>query len=126
MTPNITKNKHQQSHLAAPHTVEDTIFSGENEDTQMNEAPNENVSESITPSDSPNVKQASCRQSNQFALHHSGHCLQLWLITIFGNCGCVTVVSFLGVPSPLIFSVCDIDRYKATINTIQCLWCICS
>jgi hypothetical protein len=27
-------------------------------------------------------------------------CVQLRLITILGNCGCVAVASFLGVPSP--------------------------
>jgi hypothetical protein len=37
----------------------------------------------------------------QFALLHLVTCVQLWLITILGNCGCVTVASFLGVPSPL-------------------------
>jgi hypothetical protein len=43
MTPHITKNRHQESNLAAPHAEEDTAFSGENEgDTQANEAPNEN------------------------------------------------------------------------------------
>jgi hypothetical protein len=32
---------------------------------------------------------------------HSVTCGQLRLITILGNCGCVAVASFLGVPSPL-------------------------
>jgi hypothetical protein len=52
--------------LAAPHTEEDTAFSGENEEeTQMNEALNETMHESITPSESPTiVQQASCHQSN--------------------------------------------------------------
>jgi hypothetical protein len=36
----------------------------------------------------------------QFALLHSVTCVQLRLITILGNCGCVTVASFLGVPTP--------------------------
>jgi hypothetical protein len=36
----------------------------------------------------------------QFALLHSVTCVQLGLITILGNCGCVAVASFLGVPSP--------------------------
>jgi hypothetical protein len=41
--------------LAAPHTEEDRALSEENEeDTQMNEAPNKNVPECITPSESPN------------------------------------------------------------------------
>jgi hypothetical protein len=35
----------------------------------------------------------------QFALLHSVICVQLRLITILLNCGCVTVASFLGVPS---------------------------
>jgi hypothetical protein len=48
--PHITKNRHQQSNMTALHTEEDTTFSGENEeDTQMTEAPNENVPENITP-----------------------------------------------------------------------------
>jgi hypothetical protein len=37
----------------------------------------------------------------QFALLHSVTCVQLRLITILGNCGCVAVASFLDVPSPL-------------------------
>jgi hypothetical protein len=67
MTPHITKSRHQESNLAAPHAEEDTTFSGENEeDTQMNEASNENIPESITPSESPTVEQQpSCRQSKQ-------------------------------------------------------------
>jgi hypothetical protein len=66
MTPHITKSGHQENNSAAPHTEEDPAFSGENEgDTQMNEAPNENVPESITPSASPTVLQACCCQSNQ-------------------------------------------------------------
>jgi hypothetical protein len=40
-------------------------------------------------------------QFPQFALLHSVTCVQLRLITILGNCGCVAVASFLGVPSPL-------------------------
>jgi hypothetical protein len=39
--------------------------------------------------------------SPQFALLHSVTCIQLRLITVLGNCRCVAVVSFLGVPSPL-------------------------
>jgi hypothetical protein len=39
----------------------------------------------------------------QFTLLHSVTCVQLRLITILGNCGCVAVASFLGVPSPLDF-----------------------
>jgi xanthine dehydrogenase iron-sulfur cluster and FAD-binding subunit A len=38
----------------------------------------------------------------QFALLHSVACVQLRLTTILGNCGCVTVASFLGDPSPLL------------------------
>jgi hypothetical protein len=39
MIPHITKNRLRESNLTAPHTEEDTAFSGENEeDTQMNEA----------------------------------------------------------------------------------------
>jgi hypothetical protein len=37
----------------------------------------------------------------QFALLHSVTCVELRLITILGNCGCVVVASFLGVSSPL-------------------------
>jgi hypothetical protein len=37
----------------------------------------------------------------QFTLLHSVTCVQLRLIAILGNCGCVAVVSFLRVPSPL-------------------------
>jgi hypothetical protein len=37
----------------------------------------------------------------QFALIRSVTCVQLGLITILGNCGCVAVASFLGVPSAL-------------------------
>jgi hypothetical protein len=48
MTPHIKKNRRQESNLAASHTEESTTLSGENEeDTQMNEAPNESVPESI-------------------------------------------------------------------------------
>jgi hypothetical protein len=36
----------------------------------------------------------------QIALLHSVTCVQLRLITVLGNCGCVAVASFLGVPSP--------------------------
>jgi hypothetical protein len=36
----------------------------------------------------------------QYALLHSVTCVQLRLITILRNCGCVAVASFLGVPSP--------------------------
>jgi hypothetical protein len=39
----------------------------------------------------------------QYALLRSVTSVQLWLITLLGNCGCVAVASFLGVPSPLIF-----------------------
>jgi hypothetical protein len=35
----------------------------------------------------------------QFSLLHSVTCVQLRLITILGNCGCVAVATFLGVPS---------------------------
>jgi hypothetical protein len=37
----------------------------------------------------------------QYALLHSVTRVQLWLITILGNRGCVAVASFLDVPSPL-------------------------
>jgi hypothetical protein len=40
-------------------------------------------------------------QFPQFALLHSVTYVQLRLITVLGNCGCVAVASFLGVPSPL-------------------------
>jgi hypothetical protein len=40
-------------------------------------------------------------QFPQYALLHSVTCVQLRLITILGNCGCVAVASFLGVPSLL-------------------------
>jgi hypothetical protein len=36
----------------------------------------------------------------QFVLLHSVTCVQLRLIIILGNCGCVAVASFFGVPSP--------------------------
>jgi hypothetical protein len=39
-------------------------------------------------------------QFPQFALLYSVTCVQLRLITILGNFGCVAVASFLGVPSP--------------------------
>lgn len=66
MTPHIMKTRHQESNLAVSHTEEDTAFTGENEeDTQMNEALNENLPESITPLESPTkAQQASCHQSN--------------------------------------------------------------
>jgi hypothetical protein len=38
----------------------------------------------------------------QFALLHTVTCVQFWLLTILGNCGCVAVANFLGVPSPLL------------------------
>jgi hypothetical protein len=67
ITTHITKDRHQERNLAPSHTEEDTTFSGDNErDTAMNEAPNENVPKSITPSDSHTVEQqASCRQCNE-------------------------------------------------------------
>jgi hypothetical protein len=37
----------------------------------------------------------------QFGLLNSVTCVQLRLITFLGNCRCVAVASFLGVPSPL-------------------------
>jgi hypothetical protein len=40
------------------------------------------------------------KQFNQFALLHSVTCVQLKLITVLGNCGCVAVAIFFGVPSP--------------------------
>jgi hypothetical protein len=40
-------------------------------------------------------------QFPQFSLLHSVTCVQIRLITILGNCGCVAVASFLGVLSPL-------------------------
>jgi hypothetical protein len=40
-----------------------------------------------------------------FALLHSVTCIQLGLITVLGNCGCVAVASFLGVLSPQVSSV---------------------
>jgi hypothetical protein len=40
------------------------------------------------------------QQFPQYELLHSVTCVQLRLVTILGNCGCVTVASFLGVPSP--------------------------
>jgi hypothetical protein len=43
-------------------------------------------------------------QFPQFALLHLATCAQLRLIAILGNCGCVTVASFLGVPLPLRFT----------------------
>jgi hypothetical protein len=58
MIPHITKSRHQESNTAAPHTEEGRAFSGGNEE-EMNEAP-----ESIIPSESLAVIQASC-QSNR-------------------------------------------------------------
>lgn len=64
MIPHMTKNRHQESNLTAPHTEEETSLSGENkEDTQMNEVPNENVPQYITPFDSPTVIQTSCQRN---------------------------------------------------------------
>jgi hypothetical protein len=40
-------------------------------------------------------------QFPQYELLHSVTCVQCRLITILGNCGCVAVVSFQGVPSPV-------------------------
>jgi hypothetical protein len=37
----------------------------------------------------------------QFTMLHSVTCVQLRLIIVLGNCGCVAVASFLEVPSPL-------------------------
>jgi hypothetical protein len=67
MTPQIMKNKHQESNLLAQHTGEDTSLSGENEeDTQMNGRPNENVPlENITPLENPAVMQQASCQSNR-------------------------------------------------------------
>jgi hypothetical protein len=67
MTPHITKYRHKENKLVAPHTEEDTAFSGENEeDTEMNEAPKENMPEIITLSECPTVvEQISCRESNR-------------------------------------------------------------
>jgi hypothetical protein len=67
MTSHITKTRHQESNLAVPHIEEDTAFTGESEeDTQMNEAPNEYMPESITPLESSTIaQQASCCQSNR-------------------------------------------------------------
>jgi hypothetical protein len=50
-------------------------------------------------------------QFPQFALLHSATCVQLRLIRILGNCGCVAVASFLGVPSPLELAATVIGRY---------------
>jgi hypothetical protein len=38
----------------------------------------------------------------QFVLILSVTCVHLRLITVLGNCGCVAVASFFGVPSPLV------------------------
>ncbi|PNF36258.1 hypothetical protein B7P43_G08473 [Cryptotermes secundus] len=66
MIPHITKSSHQESNLAASHSKEDTALSGENEeDTQMNETSDENLPESITPSQSPAVVQQAYHQSNR-------------------------------------------------------------
>jgi hypothetical protein len=64
MIPHITKNRHKESNVAALNTEEDRAFSGENEeDTQIKEAPNENVPEIITASEDPTVIQASCQRN---------------------------------------------------------------
>jgi hypothetical protein len=47
-----------------------------------------------------------------FALFHSVTCVQLRLITILGNCGCVAVASILGVPT-LCDKVTDSDTFVA-------------
>jgi hypothetical protein len=41
----------------------------------------------------------------QYALLNSVTCVQLWLITILGNFGCVAVASFLGVLPPLCYTM---------------------
>jgi hypothetical protein len=38
--------------------------------------------------------------------------IQLRLITLLGNCGCVAVASFLGVPSPLDL----VESFRRTVN----------
>jgi hypothetical protein len=67
MTSHITKTRHKESNLAVPLIEEDRAFTGENEeDTQMNEAPNENMLQSITQLESSTMaQQPSCCQSNQ-------------------------------------------------------------
>jgi hypothetical protein len=55
-------------------------------------------------------------QFPQYALPHSVTCVQLRLITVLGNCGCVAVASFLGVPAPL-------DRAATVISTMQLVCC---
>jgi hypothetical protein len=43
----------------------------------------------------------------QYAPLHTVTCVQLGLITILGNRGCVAVASFLGVPSPIqVYEIC--------------------
>jgi hypothetical protein len=34
--------------------------------------------------------------------------VQLWLITVLGNCGCVAVARFLRVPSPLLTEIAPV------------------
>jgi hypothetical protein len=53
----------------------------------------------------------------QFALLHSVTCVQLWLIKILGNCGCVVFASFLGVPT--LQSACAM-RPRFTVAEITC------
>jgi hypothetical protein len=47
----------------------------------------------------------------QFALLHSVTCVQLRLITILGNCGCVAVANFLRVPSPLDYQEAQVASF---------------
>jgi hypothetical protein len=57
-------------------------------------------------------------QFPQYALLHTVTCVQLRLITILGNCGCVAVASFLGVPSPLV-SPFDIGGQGPTTSILS-------
>jgi hypothetical protein len=48
----------------------------------------------------------------QFALLNSLTCVQVRLITILGNRGCVAVASFFGVPSPLEKSLDELESIQ--------------
>jgi hypothetical protein len=49
---------------------------------------------------------------------HSVTCVQLRLITNLGNCGCVAVASFLGVPSPLVSHTCAWPKVRVAVSRV--------
>jgi hypothetical protein len=65
--------------------------------------------------------EATALQFPQYAPLHSLPCVQVRLITVLGNCGCVAVASFLGVPSPLEGSVaCETVNQSHLLNNKIC------